>query len=182
LKKWNGTTTMNKTKVRVSPALLDYWQMMEWRVDQLRDRKLQIAARVKENLEPYDEPCDYLASDQVGLLLPPCIEYMLPMFYLTDGGAVEGIIQFITSDLFGIAHISLTVKDATGRLLESGHAWREESSLGHWVYLPEVAPPLGSTVVVRAVIADALGGASIVEESCTVGQSNLEWDHPGEMA
>src|SRR5690349_4428565 len=161
---------MNKTKVRVSPSLLDYCQVMAQNVNDLRDEKLRIAASTKINLEAPVVEMDIPVSEQAGLLTPPRIEILQPEFYWKDGqnGEIEGIIQMITSDLFGIVDIYVTLRDDAGKLLEAGHAMPDEVYLGCWAYLPCAGPSVGSSAIVRAVAADALGGMHIAEETVTL--------------
>ena len=163
---------MNKTKVRVSPYLLAYRQEMAQLVNNLRDDKLRIAARVEQDLEPFTDQTDILGSDKAGLLTPPRIEFLLPEFYLHNG-EVEGIIHINTSDFFGIAYIYVTLREEAGNLLESGHAMRDEASIGYWDYLPSVPLAAGTSLIVRAVAADALGGSSIAEEKLTLTEEYL---------
>jgi len=171
--KWNGRKTMNKIKVRVSPSVLDYCQMMEQRVNDLRDQKLRIAAKVENDLEPSTDQLDINRSEKAGLLTPPRIEVLSTDFYIGDDGQIEGIIQMITSDLFGIASIEVTLRDETGKLLEKGQAMPDENWLGCWAYLPDLVPTTGTTLIVRAVAADALGGMNIVEEKLRLTEEYL---------
>src|ERR1044072_9197044 len=124
-------------------------------VNDLRDNKLQIAAEVEMDLEPFTDQTDITtACEKAGLLMPPQIDILLPEFYYLDDGEIEGIVHLNTSDLFGIAYIHLTLTDETGNLLEKGYALRDEDCLGLWAYPPRVAPPLGTTVFVRAILGD----------------------------
>lgn len=158
---------MNKTKVRVSPFLHDYCQEMAQRVNDARDEKLRIAARMKINLEPCTEQMDMPVFETAGLLMPPRIETLLPTFYW-QGGKIESIIHMITSDFFGIVDLHVTLRDEAGNLLERGPAMRDPIYLGYWAYLPRLVPAAGTTVIVRAVAADALGGVSIAQETVTL--------------
>ncbi len=164
---------MNKTKVRLSPSLLGYFQEMTQCVNDIRDEKLRIAASTEINLEPFTDQIDIPVSGSAGLLTPPRIEILLPDFYLLEDGQVEGIIHITTSDFFGIASIHVTLRDEAGNLLEQGAAMRDETCLGYWDYLPCVAPTVGASVIVRAVAADALGGMSIAEEKVTLTDEYL---------
>ena len=159
---------MTKTKVRMSPSLLAYRQEMAQLVNDLRDNKLRIAAEVEMDLEPCTGEVDIAAPEVAGLLTPLWIETLLPEFYLRDDGEIEGIIHIVTSDLFGIALLTVTIRDEAGNLLEKGDAMLDETSLGLWIYLPSVAPVVGTSVIVRAVAIDALGGMSIVEAKLTL--------------
>ena len=171
--------TMNKTKVRISPSLFDYRQAMARHVNDLRDEKLRIAALAETNLEPFTGRMDVPVSETAGLLTPPCIEILLPEFYLQEEGEIEGIIQMITSDFFGIADIYVTLRDEAGNLLEGGHALRDGTNLGCWVYLPCVVPVAGSSVTARAVAADVLGGMHIAEETVTLTDEYLAQEFHG---
>ena len=99
---------MNKTKIRVSPDLLDYQITMAQWVAECREEKLKYAAQVEDDLEPFTGAVDLYAPETPGLLTPPWIETVFPVFYFLEDGEVEGIINLITSDLFGIAQISVT--------------------------------------------------------------------------
>jgi hypothetical protein len=162
--KWNRRRKMNNTKVRVPPSLLDYWQEMAQDVNDLRDEKLRIAAQAETNLEPFTGEMYISAPEVAGLLTPPWIETLLPEFYLRDDGEIEGIIHTVTSDLFGIASVAVTIRDEAGNLLECGDAMLDENWLGLWTYLPSLAPVAGTSVIVRAVAVDALGGMNIAEQ------------------
>src|SRR6185295_2594845 len=100
-------TTMNKTKVQLCRSLFDYYQATAQWVDDLRDEKLRIAATVETNLEPFTERMDIPVFETGGLLTPPCIEALLPVFYLLEDGQIEGIINIATSDYFGITSLHL---------------------------------------------------------------------------
>jgi hypothetical protein len=162
--KWNRRRKMNNTKVRVPPSLFDYWQEMAQDVNDLRNEKLRIAARTETNLEPFTGEMYISAPEVAGLLTPPWIETLLPDFYLLDDGEIEGIIHIVTSDLFGIASMAVTIRDEAGNLLERGDAMLDENWPGLWTYLPSLAPVVGTSVVVRAVAGDALGGMNIEEQ------------------
>jgi len=164
---------MNKTKVRVSPNLCDYWQVMTQRVNDLRDDKLRMEAEAELDVQPFHEPVEIASYEKAGLLSPPLIEWLLPEFYLLENGETEGIVNILTSDLFGIASICVTLRDEAGNLLEKGYAIRDETHLGCWAYPPELAPAVGSTVVVRAVATDALGGMNISETDVTLTNEYL---------
>jgi hypothetical protein len=79
-----------------------------------------------------------------------------------------------TSDLFGIESIDVTLRDETGKLLEKGQAMRDEDWLGCWAYLPDLVPAVGTTLIVRAVATDALGGMNILEEKLTLTEEYLQ--------
>ena len=165
---------MKTTKVRVSPSLRDYWQMMQQYVNDLREEKLRITARAKMNVEPFTDQANIDRSEKAGLLTPPRIEALVTDFYMGDEGEIEGIINMATSDLFGIASIAVTLRDETGKLLEKGQAVPEEDCLGCWAYLPDLVPAVGTTLIVRAVATDALGGMHILEEKLNLTEEYLQ--------
>lgn len=165
---------MTKTKVRVSPLLHEYWQGMAQDVNNLRAEKLRINARAEIDLQPFNHEVDASAPDVAGLLTPPWIEALLPKFYLREDGEIEGIITIVTSDLFGIASIVVSMRDEAGNIMESGDAMLDENWLGFWTYLPSIAPGVGTSLVVRAVATDGLGGLSIAEESVTLTEEYLQ--------
>ena len=142
-------------------------------VNDLRDDKLQIAAGAERDLEPFTDQIDIPGPDKAGLLTPPRIEFLFPEYYFHDS-KIEGIIHISTSDLFGIADICVTIRDQAGNVLESGHAMRDETCVGYWAYPPDVTPPLGTSLIVRAVATDALGGMNIAEETVTLTEEYLQ--------
>ena len=92
-----------------------------------------------------------------------------------EEGEVEGIINICTSDLFGIVEISLTLRDEAGNLLEKGYAELNEGCVGCWAYPVQkrMALALGTTLTIRAVAIDSLGGMSIAEEKLTLTEEYL---------
>ena len=121
---------MNKTKVKVSPLLLDYQITTAQWVAECREEKLNYAAQVEDDLEPFTGAVDISAPEIPGLLTPPWIETLFPVFYFLEDGEVEGIIKMSTSDLFGIEQISVTLWDEAGYLLDSGYAELNEGCIG----------------------------------------------------
>ena len=166
---------MNKTKVRVSPDLLDYQITMAQWVAECREEKLDYAAQVEKDLEPFTGAVDIYAPETPGLLTPPWIETVFPVFYFLEDGEVEGIINLSTSDLFGIAAISVTLWDEAGNLLEDGYAELNEGCTGCWAYPVQksMAPVVGTTLTIRAAALDSLGGMSIAEEKLTLTEEYL---------
>jgi len=154
---------MTKTKVKTSPTLLSYCQEMAQIVNDVRDEKLRIAEGVEHDVEPFAHQMELQGSDKAGLLMPPRIEILLPEFYLMEGGEIEGIINITTSDYFGISSLGVATRDETGNLLESGEALRDETWLGLWTYLPKIAPAVNTSMIVRVVASDVLGGLSKAE-------------------
>src|SRR5690349_10071717 len=137
--------------------------------------KLKYAAQVEEDLEPLTGQVDIYAPETPGLLTPPWIETLLPVFFFVENGEVEGLINICTSDLFGIVEISLTLWDEAGNLLEKGYAELNEGCIGCWAYPVQkrLAPALGTTLTIRAVAIDPLGGMSIAEEKLALTEEYL---------
>ena len=158
--------TMNKTKVRMSPDLLDYRQTMQQLVHEARDEKLQLAARAEVIQEPFPF-VDIPAPEKAGLLTPPRVETLFGMIYLREG-QTDGLIQINTVDVFGIEDIYVTLRDEAGNLLESGYAMRAEVCETSWGYIPCEPLTPGMPVVVRAVAADSLGGIGVAYAKITV--------------
>jgi hypothetical protein len=155
------------------PLLIDYQQTMAQWIDEARAEKLRIADQAETNLEPCTGEMHISAPEVAGLLTPPWIEYLLPEFYLLEDGEIEGIIHINTSDVFGIVSIYVTLRDEAGNLLEEGDAMPDETWVGYWIYLPRTAPAVGTSVMVRAAAADALGGMSIARETVTLTEEYL---------
>ena len=166
---------MNKTKVRVSPDLLDYQITTAQWVAECREEKLNYAAQVEDDLEPFTGAVDLYAPETPGLLTPPWIESVYPVFYFLEDGEVEGLINISTSDLFGIAAISVTLWDEAGNLLDSGYAELNESCIGCWAYPVQKsrAPAAGTTLTIRAMAIDLLGEMCIAEEKLALTEEYL---------
>jgi hypothetical protein len=154
-------------KVRLSPLILEYRQMMEQLVHETRDEKLRISAQAEMAIEYFPVRMELSAHAQAGLLTHPKIHLSMADIYLRNG-ETEGLIQINTSDVFGIVYIHVTLRDEAGNLLESGDAMRNETCDGHWGYMPCESIPIGTTVTIRAVALDALGGLSVAYDKFTV--------------
>ena len=158
---------MNKTKVRLSPDLLDYRESMTERVHEARDERLRLTATFDDSIEPYPIDPDITATDQTGLLAPPRIASLGPEIYLR-AGQTDGIIQINTADVSGVVYVYITMNDEEGNPLESGYAMQSEVCDGHWGYIPSVPLTAGTAVIVRAVAVDAFGAMGIAQETVTV--------------
>jgi hypothetical protein len=106
------------------------------------------------------------AAEKAGLLTPPRIELLWPESYVRNG-ETDGLIMVNTSDVFGIEDINVTLRDEAGNLRESGCAMRT-GARGHWGYLSCVDLTVDTSVIVRAVAEDTLGGMGVAYEKCTV--------------
>ncbi len=65
---------MNKTKVRLTPSLLDYQQWMADLVDDAREERLRLAETYADSMDTDPSGPDIPALDKAGLLEPPRIE------------------------------------------------------------------------------------------------------------
>ena len=148
---------MNKTKVRISPSLLDYRQGMAELVRQVVKEKFIAGVKPSFAGEP-----SWIPSD---LLPPPKIE-VLNLGYFTAG--IDNIILIETSDDFGIINLFLIFKDENGNLIESGNAFDCPDEANHWVYITSVPVAAGTSVTVQAVATDQLGGVSTRSERTIV--------------
>jgi hypothetical protein len=146
---------------------------MAGRVDEARDEKLLLSANILK--VPFPVRKDIPAPERAGLLTAPRIEMLDAEIYLRDG-ETEGLIMINASDVFGIEYIYVTLRDDAENLLESGYAMLAECE-GHWGYIPCEPLTLGTSVTVRAVAVDALGGMGIAQEKVTVTDG-----HPGTSA
>jgi len=155
------------TKVRLSPLFLEYRQMMEQQVHEARNEKLRLLAQADMAIEDFPNRMELPAPAKAGLLTHPKVGFSMADIYLRNG-KTDGLILINTSDEFGIESIYVTLRDEAGNLLESGDAMRDENCEGNWGYMPCEPIPLGTTVTVRAVAMDALGGLSVGYEKCTV--------------
>jgi hypothetical protein len=157
-------TPMNKTKVRVSPSLHEYFETMAHWVNEARAEKLRAAANTFK--VPFRVRTGIPGPEKAGLLTAPRIEMLDAEIYLRDG-ETDGLIMINASDVFGIEYIYVTLRDVAGNLLESGYAMFTECE-GHWGYIPTEPLTMGTSLTVRAVAVDALGGMGIAQETVTV--------------
>lgn len=160
---------MTKTKVRISPSLLDYCQVMtEW-ANEARDEKLRVST-TNFKVESFPLRKDISVSMQAGLLTPPQIVMLGPELEVRNG-ETDGLILINTSDEFGIEYIYVTLRDEAGNLLEYGYAMFTGCE-GHWGYIPCEPLTAGMVVIVRAVAVDTLGGMGVAYEKCTVQEAS----------
>jgi len=155
---------MTKTKLRVSRSLLAYRQEMAQQVNEARDEKLRVSANTFKI--PFPVRKDIPAPEKAGLLTAPRIELLDADIYLRNS-ETDGLIMINVSDVFGIEYIYVTLRDDAGNLLESGYATFTECE-GHWGYIPCEPVTIGTSVTVRVVAVDSLGGMGVAYEKCTV--------------
>ena len=155
------------TKVRLSPSILEYHLAMIALVDQVCEEYTITGVHYEdiEDLRPPRE--DPLEFGTPGLLLPPKIELLLPDLYLVDG-RLDGAIHIQTSEYFGVMSVFVVLEDDQGNQIESDYAFENESVRNHWCYIPSSTLGSSTTVTVRAIAMDALGGVGIHIEHETV--------------
>jgi len=103
-----------------------------------------------------------------GLIRPPGIELLLHDIELKDGH-LEGCIQISTSEVYGVTNVLVILEDDRGNIIESGYALDAGVVENHWGYFPSAPLPTGTTIIVRAIAMDPLGGVGIKTERITVG-------------
>jgi len=157
------------TKVRMSPLLLEYREAMAELVNEVREENILISADAgRASIEDFGPPPTEVAELWVpGLLRPPKIESLWPDIKLKHGH-LDGIIQVNTSEYFGVMNVYIILEDDQGNHIESDYAMENEYVENHWGYIPSAPLPSGTTVVVRAIALDKLGGIGIHAERITV--------------
>jgi hypothetical protein len=155
------------TKVRMSPSVLLYRQAMAELVNQVCEEKLIVNAG-RERMEGLlPDRTDTLEFWTPGLLRAPKIELLWPEIRLKDGH-LDGIIQIHTSEYYGVMNVYVILEDDRGNHIESDYAMDNQVVENHWGYIPSAPLASGTTVVVRAIAMDRLGGVGIQTESITV--------------
>jgi hypothetical protein len=119
---------------------------------------------MKELLSPRREVLELCMP---GLLAHPQIEMILPDISL-ENGHLDGLIQIHTSEYYGVMNVYVVLEDDQGHRLESDYALENEFVENHWCYVPFAPLQSGTTVIVRAIALDRLGGVGIQTESITV--------------
>ena len=164
---------MHKTKVKISPSLLDYRQGMAELVNEVCEEN-EFANRDRPDVTEFGSAATEVAELWVpGLLRPPKIELLYPDLWVNDGH-LDGIIHINTSEYFGVLNVYVVLEDDQGHRLESDYAIDTDDVENSWGYFPSVPLPAGSTVIVRAVASDALGGLSIAEEKVMLTEEYLQ--------
>ena len=155
------------TKVIISPDVLQYRQAMAELVHQVC-RENEVTREVRQ----YDEDLVLPRTEIVdlgipALLRPPKIEMIWPALILKDGH-LDGIIQIHTSEYFGVMNVYVILEDERGNHLESDYAMDNEYVENHWGYIASAPASPGTTILVRAIALDRLGGIAIQTERITV--------------
>jgi hypothetical protein len=155
------------TKVQISPFLLDYRESMAELMNQVCEETAVLRAG-RENIKELCPPRKDVPELWVpGLLMHPRIELLWPDIHLKDGH-LDGCIQISTSEVYGIINVYVVLEDDQGHRLESDYALDAEVVDNHWGYFPSAPVPPGTTVIVRAMAMDSLGGIGILTKRITV--------------
>ncbi len=157
------------TRLIPSPFLLVYYQEMMELVHHARQKPVggggRSHARRAEPCPPTGRPADlYMA----GVLTPPLVEALWNSIRLRDG-ALDGFIQIVTADEFGVTDVHVTLLDEQGKVIESDYAIPDPCYEDYWAYLPSASVPPGTTITVRALAMDTLGATGMRTECVTVG-------------
>lgn len=102
-----------------------------------------------------------------GLLQPPRIEALDP-YLVPAQDQVDGIIEIGTSADYGVMNVYIVWEDEQGKQIESGFALKDEVEEDEWFYFPSASLRSGTSVTVRAIAMDPLGGVGIQNENVTV--------------
>ena len=163
------------TKVRLSQSILEYSEAMAQLANEVREEKI-IMGMGRPDIEDFGPAARDIVELWVpGLLRPPRIESVWPDMGLTDGH-LDGLIQINTSEYFGIMNVYVVLEDTRGNIIESGYALDAEVVQNHWGYVPSAPLASGTTVIVRAIALDKLGGIGIQTERITVTKETNQWD------
>ena len=81
---------------------------------------------------------------------------------------LDGLVQINTSEYFGVMSVYVVLEDDQGNPIESDYAFENELMRNHWCYVPSASLPSGTTVTIRVIAMDQLGGVGIQSESVTV--------------
>lgn len=155
------------TKVILSQSLFEYRQAMAELVNQVCEENMIIGAD-RPSVEDFGPaPTDVPELGVPGLLRPPRIESLWLDIRLKDGH-LDGIIQINTSEYFGVMNVHVRLEDDRGNHLESDYALDNEIVENHWGYFSSAPLSPGTTIVVRAIALDRLGGVAIRMERITV--------------
>jgi hypothetical protein len=155
------------TKIILSPSVLLYRQAIAELVNRVYEQNLASVADRQFMKEYYPVQTDIPELWLPGLLMPPRIEMLWPDICLKNG-KLDGIIQINTSEEYGVMSVYVILEDDEGNPIESDYAVDNDALANHWAYFPSAALPSGTTVIVRAIAMDRLGGVGIQTESVIV--------------
>jgi hypothetical protein len=151
----------------MSPFLLDYRESMAELVNQVCEETAVLRAGC-ENIKELCPPRKDVPQLWVpGLLMHPRIELLWPDIHLKDG-RLDGCIQISTSEVYGVIHVYVVLEDDQGNRIESDYALDAEVVDNYWGYFPSAPVPCGTTVIVRAMAMDSLGGIGMQMKRITV--------------
>jgi hypothetical protein len=145
------------TKVFLNRFILSYRQEMVEAVCDIIKGKFIVGVKY------WGSPAPPLA--QADLLTPPTIEILELRYYQ---GRIDDSILIATSDDFGIVSLHVTVKDAAGKLIESGDATPWLDAPDCWSYAATADVPRGTSVVVCVAAIDSLGGVGACSACTTI--------------
>jgi hypothetical protein len=157
------------TKVIISQSLFEYQQAMAELLEQVSRETSPIGSVNRQETQELLSPrTEVLELCMPGLLAHPRVEMLWPDLWLKEGH-LDGIIQIHTSEYYGVTNVYVTLDDEQGNRIESGgYAMDNEHLENHWGYIPSTPAVPGTTIVVRAVAMDCLGGVSTQTERVTV--------------
>jgi hypothetical protein len=156
------------TRVILSVDVLEYRQAMAALVDEVcqKNRMIGVDPECRRNeLLPLRKELSAFWLD--GLLRPPRIEALNPYLFPPED-QVDGIIQITASGDYGVINVYVTLEDDRGKQIESGFALKDKVEKDDWFYFPCASPPSGTSVTVRAIAMDPLGGIGTQNENITV--------------
>ena len=156
------------TKVIVSPSLLEYQRAMaEW-VQQICQETAPIGSpERRETLELLSPRTEILELCIPGVLAHPRVEMLWPDVRVEDGH-LDGLIQIHTSEYYGVLNLYVSLEDERGQPIEGDYALGNDVVKNHWGYFPSAPVAPGTTILVRVVAMDCLGGVGIRTERVTV--------------
>jgi hypothetical protein len=122
----------------------------------------------RQSPDDFAPPCKDIPELWVpGLLVPPRVELLWPDIHLQDGH-LDGWIQIGTSEVYGVTNVLVVLEDDEGNIIESDYALDTDVIRNYWGYFASAPLPVGTTVTVRAIAMDSLGGIGIKTERITV--------------
>ena len=156
------------TRVILSLSVLDYREAMAEIVHEVCQKNKIIRVDPQRRGEEQIPACqEFPAFGLAGLLTPPRIEALNPYLFPPEA-QVDGIIQIITSGDYGVMSVYVTLEDDRGKQIESGFALKDKLEEGDWFYFPCASLPSGTSVTVRAIAMDPLGGVGSQNENIMV--------------
>ncbi|MGZ9235567.1 MAG: hypothetical protein ACXW4E_08585 [Anaerolineales bacterium] len=155
------------TKVRLSTSILEFRQGMAELVNEVCEENA-IPEEERETDPDFIIPRTEVAELGIpGLLRPPKVEMIWPDLYLRNGH-LDGITQIHTSEYFGVMDVYVTLEDDQGNHIEGDFAMENEYVKNHWGYIASAAVSPGTTIIMRVIALDCLGGVAIQQETVTV--------------